>query len=71
MLPSFVNSSVLPSRRLDRKTRYQLLHSNDAYSSIYEMGVVDELRHDGYDITVSPNAVVLFPRHMTDASASD
>ena len=52
--------------RLSRNTRYRLVHGSDAYNSIYELGVVDELRHDGYPIIVEPNAVVLFGRHMID-----
>ena len=52
--------------QLTRGARYQLIHGNDIYSSIYELGVVDELRHDGYNVTAPPNAVVLFGRHMID-----
>ena len=56
--------------RLSRETRYRLVHGSDAYSSIYELGVVGELRHDGYHIAVEPNAVVLFGRHMIDNRAA-
>ena len=54
---------------LSRSSPYQLIHGGDIYSSIYELGVVDELRHDGYTITVPPNGGVLFGRHMTDQRA--
>ena len=54
---------------LSRDIRYRLVHGTDSYSSIYELGVVAELRHDGYHITVEPNAVVLFGRHMIDDRA--
>ena len=55
---------VETEHHLARDTSYRLVHGSDAYNSIYELGVVDELRHDGYRITVEPNAVVLFGRHM-------
>ena len=57
--------------QLARGTRYHLVHGGDAYSSIYEMGVVDELRHDGYHISVDQQQVVLFGRHMTDTHSSN
>ena len=55
--------------QLSRSARYQLVHGSDIYSSIYELGVVDELRHDGYNVTVPPTAEVLFGRHMIDRRA--
>jgi hypothetical protein len=56
--------------QLSRSARYQLTHGSDTYNSIYEMGIVDELRHDGYRISVEPQAHVLFGRHMTDSRAA-
>ena len=61
---------ALTESQLSHGTHYQLVHGSDIYSSIYEMGIVDEIRHDGYDIAVSPDAVVLFGRQMIDARAS-
>ncbi len=55
--------------KLSHSVRYQLDHGNDAFSSIYELGVVDLLRHDGYNITVEPRGRVLFGRHMIDPHA--
>ncbi len=52
--------------QLSRRTHFQLVHGADAFNSIYELGIVDELRHDGYHVTVDPSAAVLFGRHMTD-----
>jgi hypothetical protein len=46
-----------------------LAHGSDAYSSVYEIGVVDGLRQDGYRVVVVPAAFVLFGRHMTDDKA--
>ncbi len=60
---------VETEHHLSRNINYQLVHGSDAYNSIYELGVVDELRHDGYQITVQPNLVVLFGRHMIDKRA--
>lgn len=54
---------------LMRGADYQLDHGFDSFSSIYEMGVVDRLRHDGYRITVEPRGRVLFGRHMIDPRA--
>lgn len=54
---------------LSRTTSYRLAHGSDSYSSVYEIGVVDGLRHDGYHIVVVPAAFVLFGRHMTDGHA--
>ena len=54
---------------LRRGTDYQLDHGSDAFSSIYEMGVVDSLRRDGYHIMVEPRGQVLFGRHMIDPRA--
>ncbi len=48
---------------------YRLAHGTDLFNSIYELGVVSELRSDGYQIVVDPNAVVLFGQHMTDSRA--
>lgn len=56
--------------QLDPHRRYQLLHGHDSFNSIYELGVIDELRERHIDIVVSPAGVVLFGRHMTDANAS-
>ncbi len=55
--------------KLSHTVRYQLEHGGDAFSSIYELGVVNSLRHDGYSVTVEPRERVLFGRHMIDAHA--
>lgn len=56
-------------RGLVRSTDYQLAHGNDNFSSIYEMGVIDSLRNNGYRISVEPSGRVLFGRHMTNTLA--
>jgi hypothetical protein len=55
---------------LSRSAAYQLVHGRDIFSSIYELGVVAQLRKDGYHVVVTPDAFVLFGRHMTDPRAS-
>ena len=60
---------VETEHHLSRDTSYRLVHGSDVYNSIYELGVIDKLRHDGYRITAEPNAVVLFGRHMIDDRA--
>jgi hypothetical protein len=57
-------------QRLSRDVHYRLDHGSDSFNSIYELGVVDELRADGYRITVEPAAIVLFGRHMIDDHAA-
>jgi hypothetical protein len=49
-----------------RRGSYLLVHGQDCFSSIYEHGVTDRLRRDGYRIVVGPNEAVLFGRHMVD-----
>lgn len=55
--------------KLDRHQRYQLHHGYDKFNSIYELGVVSELRQRHFDIVVIPENSVLFGRHMTDDQA--
>jgi hypothetical protein len=54
---------------LSQRARYNLEHGNDAFSSIYELGVVASLRRDGFRVVVEPRGRVLFGRHMTDPLA--
>jgi len=56
--------------QLSRTVGYELVHGRDAFSSIYELGVVGRLRQDGYHVVAAPGAFVLFGRHMLDARAN-
>jgi hypothetical protein len=57
------------SSHLDRTTSYRLSHGADHFNSIYEHGIVNALRKDGFRIVVEPTAAVLFGRQMTDERA--
>ena len=55
---------------LQRGRRYRLQHGEDAFSSIYEHGLVNALRGDGYPVVVDPLAAVLFGHQLTDPNAA-
>ena len=56
--------------KLDRHQRYQLRHGYDQFNSIYELGLVSELRQRHFDIVVVPQNSVLFGRHMINDQAN-
>ena len=58
------------SNQLDHHQRYWLVHGSDACNSVFELGVVDQLRRDNVDIVVEPDAYVLFGRALVDPDAS-